>query len=225
MKVINEYDKRQFKKMSAVINSFEEKDICLEELIGSLDFLLHALESVENEWSTSFTDQIVSFETINAYQIINKNEEGSFNIDKNKETEIINRAISSIKTLIANSIKISLKKEDMKHLSFPNFQVEKIEFHPKEKKLKVFVDGAWLDTNGRHQLGKGVLFFENWDDLSVDTFDSTGKRFESSIEYLEDLCEFKIDDSSVVLKGFGKELGHWVKWKIINPRMHAEFES
>lgn len=225
MKVINEYDKRQFKKMAEVVNSFEEKDIGLEELIGSLDFLLHALESVENEWSTSFTDQIVSLETINAHQIINKNEEEQFNIDKNKENETISRAISSIKALIANAIKISLKKENMKHLSFLDFQVEKIEFHPKKKKLKVFVDGAWLDTNGGHQLGKGVLFFENWDDLSVDNFDSTGTRFEPPIEYLEDLCELEIDDSSVVLRGFGKELGHWVKWKIINPRMHAEFES
>ncbi|MBS0627214.1 MAG: hypothetical protein JSS09_03270 [Verrucomicrobia bacterium] len=49
-----------------------------------------------------------------------------------------------------------LDEGKMKHLSFPDFDIEKFEFNLAEKKLTIFLEGAWLDIDGRFQLGKGV---------------------------------------------------------------------
>ena len=43
----------------------------------------------------------------------------------------------------------------MKNLSFPDFSVEKMEFLPEQKTLKIFVECAWLAVDGGTVLGKG----------------------------------------------------------------------
>ena len=121
-----------------------------------------------------------------------------------------------------------LDKNMMKKLSFPDFDVEKMEFLPQKKMLKIFIDGAWLDIEEGMQLGKGVLFFSDWENLSIRRFDSTIEKWftveELRIECLEDLCEVKFSDSTVSLCGFGKKNGQWMEWKIVNTKMHAEFD-
>ncbi len=122
-----------------------------------------------------------------------------------------------------------LDENMMKNLSFPDFDVEKIEFSPKEKKLKIFVEGAWLDINGGFELGKGVLCFSNWEDLSISRFDPCAEKWsnisEVKVEPLKDLCEVRFDDSTICLYGFGKQIGHWMEWKIQKAKMHAEFDA
>lgn len=121
-----------------------------------------------------------------------------------------------------------LDEDMMKNLSFPDFDVEKMEFIPEKKTLKVFVAGAWLDVNGGMLLNKGVLFFNNWDSLSIIRYDhALEKLFEVEIahaEELSDLCEVIWLNSDVSLCGFGKQVGHWIEWKILNTKMRAEFE-
>ncbi len=57
---------------------------------------------------------------------------------------------------------------NVSNLSFPDFDVEKMEFSLQEKSLKIFVGGALLEENGgRKILGKGVLFFNNWESLFI----------------------------------------------------------
>jgi hypothetical protein len=123
----------------------------------------------------------------------------------------------------------SLNEDMMKNLSFPDFEVEKMEFFPQEKTLKIFVEGAWLDLDGGSKLGKGALFFKEWDSLSINRFDPATEKWSLvegiPVEPLRDLCETKFFDSTVSLCGFGKQMGQWLEWKIVNAKMHAEFDQ
>lgn len=125
-------------------------------------------------------------------------------------------------------MKKGLDEINIRNLSFPDFDVEKMEFSPKEKTLKIFIEGAWLEENGGEMLGKGVLFFNNWESLSINRFDSdtrTWTQIENIPEYLIDLCEVKFLNSDVNLCGFGKQTGQWLEWRIKHTEIHAEFES
>lgn len=119
-------------------------------------------------------------------------------------------------------------ERSMKNLSFPDFEVEKMEFLPEQKILKIYVQGAWLEENGGKILGKGILFFKNWETLSMRRYDPIlEKWFEEEIanfEELRDLSEVKFFNSNAFLNGFGKRVGHWLEWKIVNTTMYAEFE-
>lgn len=120
-----------------------------------------------------------------------------------------------------------LDAQMMKNLSFPDFEVEKMELSPQEKTLKIFVEGAWLDIDGGTKLGKGVLFFKGWESLAINRFNPITEKWslveEVSPETLRDLCEIKFFDASISLSGFGKTLGQWMEWRISNVDMHAEF--
>ena len=121
-----------------------------------------------------------------------------------------------------------LDEKKMQNLSFPDFDVEKIEFVPEEKKLKICVEGAWLDIDEGSQLGRGILYFSDWENLSISRFDPQAEKWsylnEPAIEPLRDLCEVKFTDSTIFLCGFGKQTGHWMEWKIRKAKMHAEFD-
>ena len=120
-----------------------------------------------------------------------------------------------------------LDEKKMKNLSFPDFDVEKFEFSPQKKELKIFIEGAWLDMDGGSQLGKGILYFNDWENLSISRFDPNIEKWsdlnESSVEPLKDICEMKFNDSTISLYGFGKKTGHWMGWEIRKAKMHAEF--
>lgn len=115
----------------------------------------------------------------------------------------------------------------MAHLSFPDFDVQKIDFSQKDKILKIYVEGAWLDFEGVGELGKGVLFFTDWKNLSFRTFESE-KWTDIDIENFEplrDICEIIFSNSSVKLSGYTKYSGLWTEWDIQEVNMHAEFEK
>ncbi len=121
-----------------------------------------------------------------------------------------------------------LNESIMRNLSFPDFEVKKMEFSSREKTLIIFVGGAWLDRNEGSELGKGILFFNDWESLSIRRFDPLKEKWsvdEFPIEQLRDICDFKFIDSTIYLCGFGKEKGQWIEWKIVNAKMHAEFEQ
>ena len=121
-----------------------------------------------------------------------------------------------------------LDEKIMKNLSFPDFDIEKIELSFKEKQITIFVDGAWLDIDGGSQLGKGVLYFNDWENLSISRFNPHTEKWsdanESAIEPLKDLCEVKFVGSTICLYGFGAQIGHWMEWRIQKAKMHAEFD-
>lgn len=115
----------------------------------------------------------------------------------------------------------------MQNLAFsPDFDVETFEFLPEEKKLKIAIEGAWLEED---QLGRGSLYFHAWENLSIRKYDSAADKWSSlhgsAIEPLEDLCEVVFADTTVCLSGFGTKSGQWVEWTIQNAQMHAEFDE
>ena len=111
----------------------------------------------------------------------------------------------------------------MQNLVFsPDFDVETFEFLPKEKKLKIVIEGAWLEED---QLGRGVLYFNDWANLSIRKYDSDADRWSdlngSGIESLKDFCEVVFADATICISGFGTKTGQWVEWKIQNAKMHS----
>ncbi|NGX46713.1 MAG: hypothetical protein K1000chlam3_00074 [Chlamydiae bacterium] len=122
-----------------------------------------------------------------------------------------------------------LDEKVMKNLSFPDFDVEKIEFFPKDKKLKIYIEGAWLDVDGGSQLGRGILYFNDWENFLVSRFDPDTEQWllinVFDIEPLKDLCEVKFNNETICLYGFGKRTGHWIEWKIQKTKMCAEFDT
>jgi len=123
-----------------------------------------------------------------------------------------------------------LDEDAMESLSFPDFDIEKVEFSHEKKILKIFIDGAWLNINGGSLLGKGVLCFKDWANLSISRFDPYTKNWSNMneltiVEPLKDLCEIKFANSTVYLCGFGRQSSHWMEWKLQHPQMHAEFDS
>ena len=123
----------------------------------------------------------------------------------------------------------SLDENMMKNLSFPDFNVEKIEFFPEQKSLKIFVEGAWLDIDGGHPLGKGVLCFNEWEQLSISRFNPDTEKWSKTsaliTEQLNNICEMKFSASTIYLYGFGQQIGHWMEWKILKAKAHAEFSD
>lgn len=121
-----------------------------------------------------------------------------------------------------------LNKSQISKLSFPDFEIEEMLFLPHKKELHIYVEGAWLEMGEGVRLGRGVLFFNNWEYLTINKFD-TYKNIWSPIEIeafepLKDLCEVKFNNCIVLLSGFGKETGQWLEWKISNPQVSAAFE-
>ena len=117
----------------------------------------------------------------------------------------------------------------MKYLSFPDYEVAEMQIDFQNKKLRISIDGGYLDVSNGRRLGCGILFLHNWDSLSVmkfDLSDKNGKNLdEGEIEPLKDLCEANFSESLVTLAGFGKKSGDWFEWKILHPQMHAKFEE
>lgn len=122
-----------------------------------------------------------------------------------------------------------LDENAMRFLSFPDFDVEKVEFSSADKALKVFVSGAWLDVTGGQELGKGCLYFADWEDFSIHRYDSLNEKWSNvsamNIDPLKDICEIKFDDSSICLFGFTKQYGQWTEWRIKKSKMSAEFNE
>ncbi len=95
--------------------------------------------------------------------------------------------------------------------------------------MKIFVEGGWLNTGGGSLLGKGILYFDDWESLLISRFDpftqGCSEIKELPIEPLKDVCEQKFLDSMIYLYGFGKVSGYWMEWKIQKAKVHAEFEQ
>mgnify|MGYP000193296212 CR=1 FL=1 len=124
-----------------------------------------------------------------------------------------------------------INQEEMKYLSFPDYDVEKMEYLPEQKFLKIFVQGGWLETreNEEPRFGKGILFFSSWGSLIIRRYDKNlGRNVEEKelpIDPLKDLCEVIFSDSNAILRGHSKKIGYWMEWEMTNVKMHAEFDG
>ena len=90
---ISEYDQRQLKLMRESLSSFQKNQIQLGSLIGSLEFLLNAMESVDDDWENKFLKEITTLESVNAIEIIEDSEKEKLNFNKKESVEILNKSI------------------------------------------------------------------------------------------------------------------------------------
>ena len=100
MKHISEYDERQLRLMHENLNSFEKKQIELSSLVGSLEFLLSALELIDEAWEEKFLKEITTLETVNALEIIKDFGEDVSEIDKDEKEILISKSIENLKKLV-----------------------------------------------------------------------------------------------------------------------------
>ena len=99
MKNISEYDERQLRLIHENLVSFEKKQIELSSLVGSLEFLLNALESIDEEWEERFLKEVTILETANALAIIKDSGEKVPEIEIDKKEILINKSIEKLKKL------------------------------------------------------------------------------------------------------------------------------
>lgn len=100
MKNISEYDKRQLILMLEQVKLFENKQIDLNSLIGSLEFLLNTLEAVDEDWEEEFLNEITTLETINAVEIIKESGEEILEIQDDKKRNLIKNSIDKLNSLV-----------------------------------------------------------------------------------------------------------------------------
>jgi len=122
-----------------------------------------------------------------------------------------------------------IEKFLLPYLSFPDCLVENLELSPNKKKLKIFVDGAYLDINNGISFGKGFLIFTNWESLSIKKYNIKIKKWtevtiSQEIDPLKDLCEVSFTKSRTILSGFSKKNIDWMEWEITHAKIVAEFE-
>lgn len=104
MNNVNQYDKRQLKLMQKCLNSFEKNQVGLSSLIGSLEFLLNAMKSVDSDWENKFLKEVTTLESINATELMEGLElETTKSID-NERITLINVAVSNLKIMIQEEL-------------------------------------------------------------------------------------------------------------------------
>lgn len=107
---------------------------------------------------------------------------------------------------------VSVVHERLSHLSFPDAQVEHVDLDLPAKRLTLRIDGAWLDGEGIGSIGAGDLVVTGWEHLDVRVYDHERDAW-SRVAFmpLRDICEFCVDASQIVLRGFAKDTGSWME--------------
>ena len=104
MKDISEYDERQLILMLEYLSSFENQQINLSSLVGGLEFLLNALETVDEDWEEKFLKEITTLETTNALEIIKEAGEQIPEIQNEKKRTLIKNSIDGLNKLIDSKL-------------------------------------------------------------------------------------------------------------------------
>lgn len=100
MKNVSEYDKRQLMLMLECLCYFEGNGTDLSSVISSLEFLLNALDKVDEEWEGNFLKEMTMLETISALENIEESGEQNPKIPNCKKEQLIKKSIERLKVLI-----------------------------------------------------------------------------------------------------------------------------
>jgi len=82
----------------------KKNQIELSSLIGSLEFLLNAMESVDEDWENKFLQEVTTLESVNAIEVMEGYEKEELKISENERIKLINKAVLNLKTLIQNNL-------------------------------------------------------------------------------------------------------------------------
>jgi len=112
--ISKEYDRRQLKLMYECLLSFQNKQIRLSELIGSLEFLLSAMESINKNLENKFLNEIATIDLINSLEIIKETEDKNLQFNKKESYELVDKTVVNLKKMILDLLTNYLKKPDLK---------------------------------------------------------------------------------------------------------------
>lgn len=99
------YDERQLLLMLENLILFEKDQIDLCSSVGSLEFLLSSLETIDEKWEAEFLKEITTLETLNATEILKEAKDETYEVESCKRNSLINKAINQLKNII--SIRLS----------------------------------------------------------------------------------------------------------------------
>ena len=109
MKNRSEYDKRQLSLMYENLISFEKNQIELDSLVGTLEFLLNAMESVEDNWEELFSKELITLESMNAIRILKDNKEKAPEISEDRVNDLIRCAANKLKNYIYTELQLQCR--------------------------------------------------------------------------------------------------------------------
>lgn len=116
--------------------------------------------------------------------------------------------------------------EQLVHLSFPDAQVETVDLDSHARRMALRVDGAWLDNGSVRSIGAGELVITGWDRLDVRAYEHEAQKW-STTEFtpLADICEFLVNESAIVLRGFAKDSGLWTEVAAVGDQIQAAYTA
>lgn len=118
----------------------------------------------------------------------------------------------------------SVTHEQLSHLSFPDAQVERADLDLPARRLSLRVDDAWLDIEGVRGIGAGELVITGWDQLEVRVYDhETDKWSNVAFTPLRDICEFLVNASTIVLRGFARDSGLWTEVSAVGDQTQGTY--
>jgi hypothetical protein len=91
------YNQRQLQKMRNVIEAYHQKKVSLNDVLGTLDFLLNALEQISTEVRDGFLSDIAIIEIYVVVEI-----EGMYALGGKEQRDIentLNRILSNIEAI------------------------------------------------------------------------------------------------------------------------------
>ncbi len=86
------------------LSFFEAGRIELHSLIGCLEFVFSAMESVEEEWEEQFLKEIIVLESVNAIYIIKSANEEAPEISEKQAKTLIKQSVSNLKLLVEKEL-------------------------------------------------------------------------------------------------------------------------
>ena len=106
----------------------------------------------------------------------------------------------------------SVPHEQLSHLSFPDAQVESTDLDLQALPMALRLDRAWLNSEPVRSVEAGALVITGWARLEVRAYEhKTGEWSKIEFTPLRDICEFVVDASAIVLRGFAKDSGQWIE--------------
>ncbi|NGX30332.1 MAG: hypothetical protein K940chlam4_01178 [Candidatus Anoxychlamydiales bacterium] len=120
---------------------------------------------------------------------------------------------------------MKIQKALLKKLSFPDFIVQKMTFFELKKRIEIYLNGAYLDINDGKLFASGNLFFYDYQKIEAKLYDND-KWIDlnpQNYDSLKSIEEFIYINDNVYIKGFGKKTGKWIEYKIVSPKIEANF--
>lgn len=90
--MITEYDKRQVERMKQQLDRFDKEELGLSGLIGDLEFLLNAIESISQNWKENVNREIGVLEEVYAVFLDRGHEE----LDA-QSRNLVNRSVEKLR--------------------------------------------------------------------------------------------------------------------------------